>query len=202
MLHEAEIEIPIPEPDVELDEEELFKELEKDDDNQMAHIRERRMDELRFEFRKAQEMASSNHGSYEDIDSEREILKITTSTDKVVVHFYHKEFRRCQIIHKHLDGLTRKHYRTRFVRIDVEKCPFLVERLKVQVLPCVIAFIKGIAVDRIVGFDELGGTDSFSASTFEKRLSFSKVISQDPNQDERRWKKKSGEDDDDEHEDD
>ncbi|KAI8846310.1 thioredoxin-like protein, partial [Chytridium lagenaria] len=153
------------------DEEDLFAELEKDDDHQIAYIRERRMDELRSELRKAQDLASStSHGSYEDIDGEKEIMKITTSVDKCVVHFYHKEFRRCQIVNKHLDVLARKHYKTRFVRIDVEKCPFLVERLKVQVLPCIIIFIKGVSVDRIVGFDELGGTDTFNTTFFERRL--------------------------------
>ncbi|KAJ3100583.1 hypothetical protein HDU96_010289 [Phlyctochytrium bullatum] len=169
---------PTPEPDLEIDEDELLKELEQDDDAEMSRFREKRMAELRAELRKAQEIASNtHHGSYEDIDSEKEILKITTSTDKCVVHFYHKEFRRCQIVHKHLDPLARKHFRTRFVRIDVEKAPFLVEKLKVQILPCVIAFIKGVSVDRIVGFDELGGSDNFSTTLFEKRLAMSKVIS-------------------------
>ncbi|KAJ3207029.1 hypothetical protein HDU82_004121 [Entophlyctis luteolus] len=100
-----------PEPDVEIDEDALFEELEKDDDDLLSDMRERRMQELRAEFvylpcfermMKQQEMAANQHGTYENILSEKEVLKITTSTDKCVVHFYHKEFRRCQIMDRHL----------------------------------------------------------------------------------------------------
>lgn len=44
-------------------------------------------------------------------------------------------------------------------------------KLKVQVLPCVIAFVGGQGVDRIVGFEGLGyGTDKFTTNDLERRL--------------------------------
>jgi hypothetical protein len=36
-----------------------------------------------------------------------------------------------------------------------------VEKLQVRTLPCVVAFVGGVAVDRVVGFAELGGKDDF-----------------------------------------
>jgi hypothetical protein len=51
---------------------------------------------------KLQEMRQNEHGLYTEIATEKEILKITTSTKLCVVHFFHKEFRRCQIMDKHL----------------------------------------------------------------------------------------------------
>jgi hypothetical protein len=79
----------------------------------------------------------------------------------VFAHFFHKDFRRCQIIDEHLEvhsyphqsansgqTLSKKHYQTRFIKVDVENVPFLVVSLKVQVLPCILAFIDGIGVDR------------------------------------------------------
>jgi len=51
---------------------------------------------------KLQEMRQNDHGSYVEIATEKEILKTTTSTKLCVVHFFHKEFRRCQIMDKHL----------------------------------------------------------------------------------------------------
>lgn len=66
---------------------------------------------------------------------------------------------------------------TRFLKIDVTNAAFLVVKLKVQVLPCVIAFIDGKGVDRIVGFEGLGkGTDHFSTRTLEARLVQSGVL--------------------------
>ncbi len=66
--------------------------------------------------------------------------------------------------------LAPKHFDTRFVKINVENAPFLVAKLKVQVLPCVIAFVDGIGVDRIIGFEGLGQGDSFTTKDLESRL--------------------------------
>jgi hypothetical protein len=43
----------------------------------------------------------------------------------------------------------------------VQDAPFFVEKLQVKVLPCVVVFLHGVAVDRIVGFDSLGAADDF-----------------------------------------
>jgi len=61
--------------------------------------------------------------------------------------------------------------------MNVENAPFLVTKLKVQVLPCVLTFINGQAVDRIVGFQGLGYTpDTFTTQDLEARLLSSGVI--------------------------
>lgn len=52
----------------------------------------------------------------------------------------------------------------------MQDAPFFTVKLKVQTLPCVIMFINGIAADRVVGFEELGGTDHWETSVLEKRL--------------------------------
>ena len=41
-----------------------------------------------------------------------------------------------------------KYYHTRFIRVFVENVPWLVEKLGVKVLPCVIVFIDGVTKDR------------------------------------------------------
>ena len=40
------------------------------------------------------------------------------------------------------------HFKTRFVRVFVENVPWLVEKLQIKVLPCVICFISGVTKDR------------------------------------------------------
>lgn len=45
-------------------------------------------------------------------------------------------------------ALAPKHLNTLFLRTSVENAPFLVNRLGVKVLPCVISFVGGNAVDR------------------------------------------------------
>ena len=43
-------------------------------------------------------------------------------------------------------------------------------------LPCIVLFLGGVAVDRIVGFEELGGTDDFKAANLERRLVAAGVV--------------------------
>ena len=63
-----------------------------------------------------------------------------------------------------------KHFDTHFLRINVENAPFLVTKLKVRVLPCVICFVDGVGIDRVVGFEGLEGGDRFTTTALEARL--------------------------------
>jgi hypothetical protein len=58
----------------------------------------------------------------------------------------------------------------------VENAPFLVTKLNVRVLPCVIAFVNGIGVDRIIGFEGLAGGDKFTTKELERRLLEANVL--------------------------
>jgi thioredoxin-like negative regulator of GroEL len=119
-----------------------------EDDEQVNTFREKRMLELKQQLDRYQKMKDSFHGVYTEALTEKEILNITTTIDKVIVHFYHKDFSRCRILDFHLQKLARKYFNTKFVRINVEKAPFLVDKLKIKVLPCMIGFIKGVNCDR------------------------------------------------------
>lgn len=80
----------------------------------------------------------------------------------MICHFYRGSTWRCELVDKHLTALAPKHMETRFVKIDAEKCPFLVERLNIVLMPTIIMTKDNVAVDRIEGFDQLGGTDDFT----------------------------------------
>jgi hypothetical protein len=89
--------------------------------------------------------------------------------------------------------------------MNVENAPFLVTKLKVQVLPCVLAFVNGVSVDRIVGFEGLGYTqDTFTTKDLEARLLGSGVIQRAKTTEDAgvRWTSKVAKMEDDDEEDD
>jgi hypothetical protein len=47
-------------------------------------------------------MRENDHGTYKDLADDKEVLDVTTKTKRCVLHFYHSDFRRCQIMDKHL----------------------------------------------------------------------------------------------------
>ena len=70
-----------------------------------------------------------------------------------------------------MQALAPKHFDTRFLRINVDNAPFLVTKLKIQVLPCVLAFVNGVSTERIIGFEGLGySEDTFTTKDLEARL--------------------------------
>ena len=87
-----------------------------------------------------------------------------------IVHFFHKDFERCKIFDMHLRNISKKHTETKFASLDAEKAPFFVTKLQIQVLPTIICFYNGVATDRVVGFEELGGKDEFPELLLVRRL--------------------------------
>jgi hypothetical protein len=146
------------------DEDALFASLEAEDDSAFRAARAQQLSAELVKHRPTTTHVPSAN-LYRTLHSDDEVLRFTTETEKVVLHFSHGEFNRCATMDKHLQRLAEARAKfsasgddqdVRFARVDVKDCPFLVEKLGVRVLPCVIGFIEGQGVGRIVGFEGLG----------------------------------------------
>ena len=119
------------------------------------------------------EWRSKQHGSYREISQDdffNTVVRDKGGSEDVVVHFYHKDFEKCKVMDSRLQDLCQTFISAKFVRIDVEKSPFLVEKLKVSMLPALILFHNDIAVDRIIGFDEIGTSDDVDIPRLRARI--------------------------------
>ncbi|KAK2765918.1 hypothetical protein FQN54_007433 [Arachnomyces sp. PD_36] len=181
--------------DTDLDEDALFDALEQEDD---SAYRAHRAEQLRSELNSAkdafrqqqQQQSTSSAGGvvtsslYPTLPDDQAVLDFTTSessSGKCVLHFFHPDFSRCSVMDTHLETLAGRHYEVRFARVDVSKAPFVVGKLGVRVLPCVIGFKDGVGVERVVGFEGLGskGTDAvsgFRTEVLERRLAAKGVL--------------------------
>lgn len=92
----------------------------------------------------------------------KEFFLAAKKSSKVVIHFYRGVTPRCQIVDAHFEKLAHDHVETRFLKIDAEKSPFLVEKLGIIMMPTIILIKDGKTEHSIIGFDEFGGTDNFS----------------------------------------
>lgn len=155
------------------DEDALLDSLERaaENDPALLHLREARRQQLAADLKAAKQQRAAGYGSHAQIRDEKDVLDLTAAAPRCVVHFSRPDFPRCRIMDGHLAALAAAHLGTRFVAVDVARAPFLVARLKVRVLPCVIAFVGGVSADRVVGFEGLGsGEDTFTTADLEKRL--------------------------------
>lgn len=116
------------------------------------------------------------HGVYSDLNDTKEFFNAAKRSPRMVVHFYRGVTPRCQIVDAHFERLAPKHLETRFVKIDAEKNPFLVERLGVIIMPTIVLIKDGKTEHSLRGFDELGGTDDFSTADMAYILSTHGVL--------------------------
>uniref|UniRef100_A0A6N2LDA9 AAA+ ATPase domain-containing protein n=1 Tax=Salix viminalis TaxID=40686 RepID=A0A6N2LDA9_SALVM len=147
------------------------------DDPELEKLHADRIASLKKEAEKREALKRKGHGEYREID-EGDFLGEVTGTEKAICHFYHKEFYRCKIMDKHLKALAPRHVDTKFIKLDAENAPFFVAKLGVKTLPCVVLFSKGVAMDRLVGFQDIGGKDDFSTRTLELILIKKGIISE------------------------
>ena len=138
--------------------------------------RQRRLEEMKQQKEKiAENVAKRSHGEYREVTQD-EFLPAVTGSDKVVCHFYHDDFQRCKILDQHLRILAQAHLETRFISINAEKAPFFVERLQIRVLPTLVIFEDGKAINRVIGFEGVSNTDSFATGALAKCLIKRKAI--------------------------
>lgn len=143
--------------------------MDEEEEKMMRSIKEQRLAYAKETYAETQTNKTLGHGSYDEI-TEEQFLPTVTKTKYVVVHFYHGDFERCKIVDMHLKKIAPVHTETRFVNLDAEKSPFFIEKLQIQVLPTIICFEDGVSIDRIVGFEDLGGEDDFNTMTLIRRL--------------------------------
>lgn len=147
------------------------------DDPELEKLHADRIAALKKEAEKREAMKKQGHGEYREI-TEGDFLGEVTGSEKVICHFYHHGFYRCKIVDKHLKSLAPRHLDTKFIKLDAENAPFFVTKLGIKTLPCVILFRKGIAADRLIGFQDLGGKDDFTTKALENLLIKKGIISE------------------------
>jgi hypothetical protein len=151
-----------------------------DDDEAMEELRKKRLAKMQQQHTQRLKWKELGHGSYEELgggsrndarDVNKAFFEASKESDRMVVHFYRPSTRYCDVFHAHLAKLAPKHMETRFVKINVEDCDhqgggasFLVQRLNIIVMPTLILVKDRKVVHDIRGFDEVGGSEDFSAN--------------------------------------
>ena len=139
-------------------------------DDELELLRERRLAQLKQQKERVERLRAQGHGQLVHVTDDKDFFAKAKQASKMVVHFSRASTRRCEILQKHLELLAAKHIGTLFIQVDAEKSPFLAERLKIHTLPSMVLCLNGKTEHTIIGFDELGGHDSFTTDELERVL--------------------------------
>lgn len=125
------------------------------DDPILDALRQRRLAELKQQQIKHAENVAKGHGELRTIAQDDFLPECTGTSEWVVVHFFHDEFQRCEILDHHLKLIAPRHKECKFLRTNANKTPFFVTKLNIRTLPTLMVFQHGKMVDRLTGFDKL-----------------------------------------------
>uniref|UniRef100_A0A6U7UPZ3 Thioredoxin domain-containing protein n=1 Tax=Eutreptiella gymnastica TaxID=73025 RepID=A0A6U7UPZ3_9EUGL len=152
-----------------------LKTIDEMDDDELERIRERRIQQMKKDQQKKDEYIMAGHGVYSEVTDPKDFFDQAKRSKRMVAHFYRPVTWRCEIVDKHLEILAMKHYETKFVKINAEKSPFLVERLNIFMMPSIVLIKDGKTEHTIQGFDDMGGHDDFPTEHLEAVLCHHKV---------------------------
>ena len=152
---------------IDADPDALFAELEAEDHSAFRAARAQQLASELSKLRPNYTTAQTAAEAYPTLRSDDEVLRFTTNTEKCLLHFLHPDFARCAVMDAHLQKLAQRHSQyddgqVKIARVNVKDAGFVVEKLGVRVLPCVVGFVGGVAKGRIVGFEGVatGGRES------------------------------------------
>ncbi|CCK68144.1 Plp1p KNAG_0A04730 [Huiozyma naganishii CBS 8797] len=156
----------------------LLEELENEEDDFLSRYREQRMDEISRHLKEVERnVQEDNYGIVELMTDESELIERSTNTARIIIHFQLEHFEKCRIMNDRLDELAKKYLSTKFVKIEVSNCPFLVSKLNIKVLPLVVGYRNGLESTKLIGFSQLGNdSKGFPLSRLENILISSKLI--------------------------
>ncbi|MCJ1293877.1 hypothetical protein MMC34_005434 [Xylographa carneopallida] len=121
-----------------------------------ASHRAARLQQLSTALSAQKSLLSASHGTVTTLSSEKEVMEIVTATTRTLVHFYHPDFYRCAVMDRHLEAMAPVHVEVRFLRIEAANAAWLSGKLGVRVLPCIVGWVDGKEVTRMLGFEGVG----------------------------------------------
>lgn len=131
--------------------------VENLNDEELELLRERRKQQMISESSKMERWRANGHGELNMCTDEKDFFVQVKQSERVVVHFFRATTARCEILDGHLLRVAKSHMETKFIRVNVERSPFLCERLKIHTLPSLVLVKNGKTEKTLIGFDDFGG---------------------------------------------
>ena len=148
-----------------------LEEMEKaPDEDELDRLRLKRIDDMKRAAKLNSERQAAGHGRVIDIADQGEFFREMKTSDRVVAHFYRPSTEFCRNMDKHIYALAPRHIETKFLRIDAERSPYLVEQLHIWCMPTLLLVKNQKANQRLEGFAELGGDPFCSTQLVEQVL--------------------------------
>lgn len=121
-------------------------------DSELDKLRDAKRERMKKLQQKRNEWRQNGHGEYHEVKGQKDFFRECKFSERVLVHFFRSATHRCNIIDRHFSELAQKHLETKFIKIDAEKSPYLVEKLHIWMLPSIVVVKNGKTIFLIILF--------------------------------------------------
>lgn len=145
-----------------------------------ARIRRQRIEEMKAKALEKEQWRRNDHGVLTVISDQKEFFEACKKSKRVVVMFYRDGNKWCDVLSQHLQVLAGKHMEAKFVKVNAENSPFLVERLKIWMMPTICCIKEGKVHRQFNGLDEIDPSGKFETASLEFALHNSEMLDDTP----------------------
>mmetsp|Transcript_15350 Transcript_15350/g.44911 ORF Transcript_15350/g.44911 Transcript_15350/m.44911 type:complete len:202 (-) Transcript_15350:603-1208(-) len=178
------------------DEIERIDNMGEDD---FARIRRLRIEEMKAKALEKEQWRRNDHGSLAQITDQKEFFEACKKSKRCVCLFYRDGNKWCDVLSNHFQLLANKHMEAKFMKVNAENSPFLVERLNIWMMPTIVCTNEGKVHCQFNGLDEIDPTGKFETATLEFALHSAGMLDDTPLVDSILEREADEEDDDDEY---
>ena len=145
-----------------------------------ARIRRKRLEEMKALALEKETWRRNDHGILTTVSDQKEFFDVCKKSKNVVVLFYRSANKWCDVLSSHMQVLAEKHMEAKFIKVDAENSPFLVERLNIWMMPTIVCCKEGKVHRQFNGLDEIDPTGKFETASLEFVLHGSEMLNDTP----------------------
>jgi hypothetical protein len=170
--------------------------MENLNEDDFARIRRQRIEQMKEAAVEKEQWRRNDHGVLTTVSDQKEFFDACKKSKRVVCLFFRDSNKWCDVLSNHMQVLAEKHMEAKFLKVNAENSPFLVERLNVWMMPTIVCCKEGKVHRQFNGLDEIDPTGKFETASLEFVLHGSEMLDDTPLVDKVLEREDDGSDDD------
>lgn len=147
------------------------------DEQELAKLRKKRIAEMKQAQEKKGKWKSLGHGKLTELTDQKDFFQACQESERVVAIFTTPNSEHGATLSQHLEAVASKHQETRFLKLDAEKSPFLVEKLKIWMMPSTVLIKNEKCIHVLLGLQEISPSGQYDTWLVERVLFEHEMVS-------------------------
>merc|ERR1712154_469273 len=147
-----------------------IEKLSRMDEDDLEELRAKRLEDLKKKQSQRSKWLANNHGRIHEIMDQKQFFENVKSTKHVICLFYSKTSKWAHILQEHLTLIAQKHLECKFIQIESQYAPFLIERLNIWMMPTLVLAKDNKVSTQLRGLDWVSPNGKIETLNLEQKL--------------------------------